>query len=203
MACQPAPQKLGHGTMYHHGEGVAQNYDEAVKLYRMAADQGYAGAQYNLGVMYASSWGLATPLPNGQVALACGQPRGRRCTVQPRSHAQARQGNGLEVRGGHQVVATGGRPRAGKCAVERRSHVTPRRGGGTELGGGRQVVPACFQPRACRCAVQPRSHVRPRQGGCSEPRRDHQVVATGGRPKARTCAVEPCHHVRKGSRCRS
>ena len=38
--------------MYHDGLGVPQNYAEAVKWFRLAADQGHAGAQYNLGVMY-------------------------------------------------------------------------------------------------------------------------------------------------------
>ena len=38
------------GVAYDHGEGVSQNYAEALKRYRIAADQGDAGAQYNLGV---------------------------------------------------------------------------------------------------------------------------------------------------------
>ena len=40
------------GIMYNKGEGVAQDYAEAVKWYRRAADKGFAFAQYNLGVMY-------------------------------------------------------------------------------------------------------------------------------------------------------
>ena len=40
--------------MYERGEGVTQDYAEAVKLYRMGADQGYATAQSNLGGMYAN-----------------------------------------------------------------------------------------------------------------------------------------------------
>ena len=38
--------------MYEEGNGVPQDYAKAVKWYRLAADQGYADAQYNLGVMY-------------------------------------------------------------------------------------------------------------------------------------------------------
>jgi uncharacterized protein len=38
--------------MYERGNGVIQDYAEAVKWYRLAAEQGYAGAQNNLGVMY-------------------------------------------------------------------------------------------------------------------------------------------------------
>ena len=39
--------------MYDEGQGVPQDYAEAVKWYRMAADQGNADAQSNLGFMYA------------------------------------------------------------------------------------------------------------------------------------------------------
>ena len=34
---------------YHYGTGVVKDEVEAVKYYRMAADQGFASAQYNLG----------------------------------------------------------------------------------------------------------------------------------------------------------
>ena len=40
------------GLMYFSGQGVTQDYAEAVMWYRKAADQGYADAQYDLGVMY-------------------------------------------------------------------------------------------------------------------------------------------------------
>jgi len=44
--------------MYDNGEGIPENDAEAVKWYRKAADQGYAKAQYNLGVMYYSGDGV-------------------------------------------------------------------------------------------------------------------------------------------------
>ena len=46
-------------------EGVPQNYAEALKWYRLAADQGDADAQYNLGVMYANGQGRAAELRRG------------------------------------------------------------------------------------------------------------------------------------------
>jgi len=46
------------GSMYATGEGVPQNYAEAVKWYRLAAEQGEAWAQYNLGVMYDKGQGV-------------------------------------------------------------------------------------------------------------------------------------------------
>ena len=44
--------------MYEMGEGVPENYIEALKWYRMAAEQGDAEAQYNLGVMYNNGKGV-------------------------------------------------------------------------------------------------------------------------------------------------
>ncbi len=38
--------------MYEAGLGVAQNYGEATKWYRKAAELGFATAQYHLGVLY-------------------------------------------------------------------------------------------------------------------------------------------------------
>ena len=38
--------------------GVPQDYAEAVKWYRLAADQGYASAQSNLGIMYDEGRGV-------------------------------------------------------------------------------------------------------------------------------------------------
>ena len=45
--------------MYSNGYGVAQNYAEAVKWYRLSAEQGEATAQYNLGYMYEYGRGVA------------------------------------------------------------------------------------------------------------------------------------------------
>ena len=44
--------------MYENGLGLLQDYAEAVRLYRLAADQGYASAQTNLGVMYRNGEGV-------------------------------------------------------------------------------------------------------------------------------------------------
>ena len=44
--------------MYDNGQGVLQDYKTAVKWYILSAEQGYAKAQYNLGVMYALGQGV-------------------------------------------------------------------------------------------------------------------------------------------------
>jgi TPR repeat protein len=46
------------GNRYRRGEGVARNLEEALRLYRQAADQGFAGAQNNLAVMYEEGAGV-------------------------------------------------------------------------------------------------------------------------------------------------
>ncbi|MGN6876123.1 tetratricopeptide repeat protein, partial [Neisseria sp. P0021.S007] len=46
------------GVMYADGEGVRQDYAEALKWYRKAAEQGDARAQSDLGLMYANGQGV-------------------------------------------------------------------------------------------------------------------------------------------------
>ena len=41
------------GCLYEDGQGVTQDYDEAVKWYSLAAEQGDTMAQCNLGHLYA------------------------------------------------------------------------------------------------------------------------------------------------------
>jgi len=46
------------GVMYYNGDGVKQDYKEAVKWSRKAAEQGDANAQGNLGAMYHKGQGV-------------------------------------------------------------------------------------------------------------------------------------------------
>jgi TPR repeat protein len=45
--------------LYYEGNGVTQNYETALKWYRLAAEQGYAYAQSALGRMYADGHGVS------------------------------------------------------------------------------------------------------------------------------------------------
>ena len=45
--------------MYDNGHGVIQDYKTAVKWYTLAAEQGDADAQYNLGYFYANGLGTS------------------------------------------------------------------------------------------------------------------------------------------------
>ena len=47
------------GRMHATGEGVPEDYAEAIRWFRLAAEQGDADAQYNLGIMYANGDGIA------------------------------------------------------------------------------------------------------------------------------------------------
>jgi TPR repeat protein len=48
------------GLCYNNGYGgVAQDYTEAVRLYSLAADQGHATAQFNLGQKFENGYGVA------------------------------------------------------------------------------------------------------------------------------------------------
>jgi len=46
-------------SLYFTGNGTARNLDEAVRYYRLAADQGYAPAQVSLGIRYRNGEGVA------------------------------------------------------------------------------------------------------------------------------------------------
>ena len=46
------------GWMYKNGQGVAQDYKEAVKWWRLSAEQGDADAQNNLAAMYDEGHGV-------------------------------------------------------------------------------------------------------------------------------------------------
>ena len=48
------------------GNGVTQDYAEAVKWYRLAAAQGYGQAQFSLGRMYANGQGVTKNLNEAQ-----------------------------------------------------------------------------------------------------------------------------------------
>jgi len=53
-----APSQYNLALLYRNGEGVAQDYKEAVRLYKLAAKQGNADAQYNLALGYAHGNGV-------------------------------------------------------------------------------------------------------------------------------------------------
>lgn len=58
-----APAQNNLGSMYQYGYGVERNYDEAVRLFRLSAEQGSAqGSMSHLGFMYENGKGAAKNL---------------------------------------------------------------------------------------------------------------------------------------------
>ena len=53
-----APDQYTLGVMYANGMRVAEDDEEAVRWFRMAAEQGHASAQNSLGLMYAEGDGV-------------------------------------------------------------------------------------------------------------------------------------------------
>ena len=53
-----APAQYNLGLMYDNGQGVPQNYAEAMSWYRRAAETGHAKAQNDLGFLYSNGKGV-------------------------------------------------------------------------------------------------------------------------------------------------
>ena len=120
--------------MYDNGQGVPQNYAEALKWYRLAADQGDASAQNNLGVMYAKGQGVPQ---NYAEALKWY----RLAADQGNASAQSNLGfmydqwpwGAAELRRGREVVSPRRRPGRRRRAVQSRRHVRQWPGGAAGL----------------------------------------------------------------------
>ena len=57
--------------MYRNGQGVPEDDKTAVKWYKLAAEQGIASAQYNLGVMYRDEQGVTQDNVYAHMWLNC------------------------------------------------------------------------------------------------------------------------------------
>ena len=55
-----AEKQFALGNAYYQGDGVPQNFAEAVKWYRKAAEQEHTNSQYMLGLMYDRGEGMPT-----------------------------------------------------------------------------------------------------------------------------------------------
>ena len=50
------------GYLYRQGRGVARDFDQALHWFRLAAEQSYSYAEFNLGQMYEHGWGVERDL---------------------------------------------------------------------------------------------------------------------------------------------
>jgi uncharacterized protein len=63
LAAQGHPaSQFNLALMYHHGNGLPRNLEQAAHWYRKAAEQGYANAQNSLGALYESGDGIPKDL---------------------------------------------------------------------------------------------------------------------------------------------
>ena len=58
LAAQDLREWFNKGTEYYYGFGVPKDYAEAVKWFRLAAEQGYTDAQFFLGLVYQDGKGV-------------------------------------------------------------------------------------------------------------------------------------------------
>ncbi len=72
------------GFMYCKGQGVDQDYGEAIRWFRMAAAQGDAGAQSNLGYMYAQGYGVPQDYGRAYMWFSIGAATGSAHAVKQR-----------------------------------------------------------------------------------------------------------------------
>ena len=115
------------GVRYDTGEGVPQDYAEAVRWYRLAADQRHANVQINLGNRYANGEGVPQDYVQAHTWYRPGGGSGTRLSaVQPRAHVPHRSRRPAARCGSGAVVPA--RSRSGLCprAGQPRSHVRQR-----------------------------------------------------------------------------
>ena len=59
-------------SLYRNGRGVEQNDEEAARLYRLSAEQGYTGAQTSLGMIYMAGRGVERDFVSAYMWLSLG-----------------------------------------------------------------------------------------------------------------------------------
>ena len=73
-------------VMYGNGHGVPQNYAEAVKWFRLAADQGDADTQYSLGLMYTKGEGVPQDYVRAHMWFNLSAAQGNQVAAGERDH---------------------------------------------------------------------------------------------------------------------
>jgi TPR repeat protein len=73
-----SPSQNNLGYMYSEGQGVVQDYKEAVKWFRKSAEQGNAKSQHNLGGMYENGQGVLQDYVMAHMYLSIASVSGRK-----------------------------------------------------------------------------------------------------------------------------
>ncbi|MBA4369259.1 MAG: hypothetical protein C0403_16655, partial [Desulfobacterium sp.] len=69
------------GVMYLNGDGVPQNYQEAIKWFLKAAEQGHDNAQYNLGIVYEKGKGVPQNMIEAYVWYSLASAQGHKDAI--------------------------------------------------------------------------------------------------------------------------
>ena len=77
------------GLKYSKGQGVPQNYSEAMNWWRQAAEQGHADAQHFLGVMYHGGQGVPEDYVQAYAWYSLAAATGLRKSIEARQRVQA------------------------------------------------------------------------------------------------------------------
>ena len=75
--------------MYFSGQGVSQDYKEAAKWYRKAAEQELALSQYNLGMMYGKGYGVPRDYVLAHMWFNLAAKNGAQAAIRLRQSAEA------------------------------------------------------------------------------------------------------------------
>ena len=81
------------GYSYERGDGVTQDYKEAMRLYLLSAAQGNAVAEFRIGYLYEKGWGVTQDDTQamqwyGKAAAKGNQPANSRLAVLKVKHPQ-------------------------------------------------------------------------------------------------------------------
>jgi TPR repeat protein len=81
------------GYLHERGDGVTQDYKEAMRLYLLSAAQGNAVAEFRIGYLYEKGWGVAQDDAEamdwyGKAAALGNQPATSRLAVLKVKHPQ-------------------------------------------------------------------------------------------------------------------
>jgi TPR repeat protein len=75
---------------YDYGQGVVQDYAEAVRWYKLSAAQGLANAQYNLGLMYLQGQGVVQDTIKAHMWFNIAAVKGMKSAVENRNIAASK-----------------------------------------------------------------------------------------------------------------
>lgn len=84
----PAKAQFRLGCLYVFSQGVPEDYQMALRLFRLAAQQGDADAQNNLGGMYAEGWGVEPDLVQAYMWFELAATRGHEMATKNRAFIQ-------------------------------------------------------------------------------------------------------------------